>query len=179
MQTHRLAIPYDPAPTAARVERNRRGLRSRIVSSLLSLIVLGLLLYFFGRSWDRSWIIAMVVLWGVSTAVGFLIAILSLRRARKDLAAIGEGDALRVDGVGVEILHGIPARAPWPDISAVRLSGRHAGRGPDVVLESGGGAVGRVPLSYLAITPSALDSAVFAYSLGRLRLDVSHLDRML
>ena len=179
MQQHRLAVAYDPAPTAARAARIRGGIRSRIFSALLSLVLLGVLIYFFGESWGRTWVIAMVAMWAASTAVGFLVSFLSLRSARKDLAAIGQGDALRIDGGGVELLHGIPTRARWQETSAVRLSGRHAGRGPDVVLEVGGRAAGRVPLSFLGITPSALDSALFAYSLGRLRLDASHLDRML
>lgn len=179
MQQHRLAVAYDPAPTAARVAGLRRGVRSRIFSALLSAVLLGVLIYFFGQSWGRGWVIAMIVLWGVSTVVGFLISFLSLRRARKDLAAIGQGDAFRIDGVGVEVLHGIPTRARWQETTAVRLSGRHAGRGPDVVLEVGGRPAGRVPLSFLDVTPSALDSALFAYSLGRFRLDASHLDRML
>lgn len=179
MQPERFAVAMTPLPTAARVMRHRRALRMRIISALVSLAILIALLYFFNPGWSTGTIVFLCVVWGVTTAVWFVISFVGLHRAKRDLAAISQGEALYIDGSGIEFVHPEPVRASWAEITALKISGSSFGAGPRLVLEVGGERAAQVPMSFLDALPSAIDSAVVARSLGRVRLDVSDMDRML
>lgn len=178
MQSERFAVGLTPMPTAARVTKARAALKWRIISTVISAAIMGGFLYFFGKDLSRTWLTVIVVMWVVSTVFWMLVAILGLRNAKRDLASIPEGVAFLLDHRGVEFVWPTEARVPWVDVSALKLGGRHVGRGHNVVLEAGGKEVAKVPLGFLDATPDVIDSATRAYSLGRIPLDLKALDRV-
>lgn len=179
MLPERFAVGLTPLPTAARVARQRSALRMRIISALISLALLVGFLVFFNPGWSVGLVVGFLVVWVVMTATWFTITVVGLQRAKRDLASIGEGDALYIDAAGIEFVHPQPLRAAWSEISAVRITGSNMGAGPRLVLEADGQPPVGIPLSFIDATPSAIDSATSARSLGRVRVDVSGLDRMI
>ena len=179
MQPERFAVGLTPLPTAARVAQKRGALRWRIISTVISLAILAVLVLTIGRDWSREWTIAMVVLWVGSSAFWLVISVVGLQRAKRDLARIHDGVAFYLDPHGIEFVEPPHPRVRWDDVSALRLVGGGFGAGPAVALEVDGGRVAAVPLSFLDASASVIDSAVRAYSLGRVHLDVTALDRVL
>ena len=178
MLPERFAVGLTPLPTAARVARRRSALRMRIISAFISLALLIGILVFLNPGWPRGLVIGFVAVWVASTATWMTIAIVGLHRAKKDLASIGHGDALYIDSSGIEFLHPEPMRASWSDITALRIAGNSLGAGPRLIMEATGERYVRIPLSFVDASPSAIDSATSARSLGRVRVDASGLDRM-
>lgn len=175
----RFAVGLTPLPTAARVARKRSALRMRIISAMISLALLVGVLIFIGPELPRSLVIGFVSVWVASTSIWMTIAIVGLHRAKKDLASIGHGDAFYIDSTGIEFVHPEPLRALWSDVSSLRITGSSLGAGPSLVMATVGDRVVRIPLSFVDATPSAIDSATSARSLGRVRVDVSGMDRMI
>lgn len=175
----RFAAGLTPLPTAARVTRQRGALRWRIVSTVLSAVVLGLVIYFLGRDWPSAWTITIIALWAASSVFWLVVSAVGLRHAKRDLAAIQEGVAFYLDGHGVEFVTPAAGRVPWGDVTALRLVGHHFGAGPAVAVEAGGATVAKVPVSFIDAAPEIIDSAARAYSLGRIHLDTSALDKVI
>lgn len=178
MLPERFAVGLTPLPTAARVARQRSALRMRIISALISLAILVGFLVFFNPGWSAGIVTGFVAVWVAMTAIWFIVTVVALQRAKRDLASIGEGDAFYIDAAGIEFVHPRPVRASWSEISAVRITGNSLGAGPRLVLEVDGQSPVGIPLSFIDATPSAIDSATSARSLGRVRVDVSGLDRL-
>ena len=175
----RFSAGLTPLPTAARVTRQRGALRWRIGSTVVSALILGAAIYFLGRDWPPAWTYTVVGLWVASSAFWLTVSAVGLKRAKRDLARIHEGIAFHLDAVGVEFVHPAAGLVPWEDVTALRLVGHHGGAGPAVAVDAQGTEVARVPLSFLDAGPAVIDSAARAYSLGRVHLDVSALDRVL
>ncbi|MCC2591909.1 hypothetical protein LKO27_00490 [Tessaracoccus sp. OS52] len=179
MLPERFTVGLTPLPTAQRVVRQRGALRLRIISAVVSLAILAALVFFFNPGWSLGWVIALFVIWGVSTAVWMTISAVGLHRAKRDLAAIGHGDALYIDAQGIEFVHPRPVRARWSEITGLKITGPSFGAGPNLVMETDGKPVAKIPMSFLDAMPAAIDSAASARSLGRVHVDVSEMDRML
>lgn len=178
MQPSRFVAGLTPLPTAARVTRQRSTVRSRIVTSIISLAVLIVMFLVFRGAWSTGWFIAVLVLWVLSTAAGFIVSAIGLRNAKRDLATIHEGDAFYLDPYGIEFVHPSASRVTWADVTAFTLKGHKFGVGPALVVEAEGREVARIPVSFLDATPAVIDSAAQAYSLGRVRLDTEALDNV-
>lgn len=179
MPAEQFTVDLTPLPTAARVATHRRALRWRIISALISLAVLIVVFFIVRPGWSSTWAIVVVVLWAISTGVWIGVTAWSLARAKRDLASIDHGTALAVTRQGMEFYHPTTEQADWSRISAVKISGSGFGAGPDLVMEVDGAPAAKVPMSFLDAMPSAIDSAVTAHSLGRVRLDVSDMDNIL
>lgn len=179
MLPERFAIGLTPLPTAARVTRQRSALRMRIISALVSMVFVLVIVWFFNSGFSRVQIIALLAIWVVTTAVWITVTAVGLQRAKRDLASIGHGEALYIDTTGIEFVHPRAVRATWGEISALRITGSNIGAGPRLVMERDGQSAVEIPMSFVDATPSAIDSATSARSLGRVRVDVSGLDRML
>lgn len=178
MQPEHFVVALTPLPTAARVAKHRSGMRWRVISALISLGIL-IAITFLIPGLGKGLIITFFVLWGISTAFWLGISIWSFTRAKKDLASIQHGDALLIDRDGLEYLHPASHRARWSDITSLKIAGSSFGAGPNLVMETQEQPPAKIPMSFLDAMPSAIDSAVTAHSLGRVRLDVSEMDRML
>ena len=179
MLPERFAVGLTPLPTAARVARKRSTLRLRIISAFISLALLIGIMVFLDHGFPRGIVIGFVTFWVISTAIWMTISIVGLHRAKKDLASIGHGDAFYIDSTGIEFIHPKPVRATWSDINALRIAGGSLGAGPRLIMEATGDRTVSVPLSFVDASPSAIDSATSARSLGRVRVDVSGLDKMI
>ncbi|RMB62021.1 hypothetical protein [Tessaracoccus antarcticus] len=178
MLPERFAVGLTPLPTAARVARQRSALRMRIISALISLAVLVGILVFLNPGWSRELVIGFIAIWVATSAIWLGLTTVGLQRAKRDLASIGHGDAFYIDGRGIEFVHPTTVHATWSEITALRIAGGSLGAGPSLVMEVGGQRAATIPLSFVDATPSAIDSATSARSLGRVRVDVSGMDRM-
>ncbi|MGO1383233.1 MAG: hypothetical protein ACTHWA_05190 [Arachnia sp.] len=179
MLPERFAVGLTPLPTAARVARKRSALRMRIISAFVSLALLIGILVFLNPGFSTGLLIGFIAIWVASTAIWMTISVVGLHRAKKDLASIGHGDAFYIDAAGIEFIHPESLRANWADIRALRIAGSSLGAGPRLILETAGEHTVQIPLSFVDASPSAIDSATSARSLGRVRVDVSGLDKMI
>lgn len=179
MNGEQLAVALTPLPTAARVSKHRSTIRWRIISAVISLAILVAVLFFLDVELSRGWIITVVSLFVVSTVLWLVLSFVALHRAKKDLASITHGDGVLISRRGIEFLHPTPERAEWSQVESLRVAGSSLGAGPNLVMTTTDGRTAKVPMSFLDTIPSMIDSAVSAYSLGRVRLDTSDLDRML
>lgn len=177
-QPPRFAAGLTPLPTAARVTRARGMLRSRIISTVISLLLLGVIWWFFGRDWSRAWTIGIISFWILSSLFWLVLSIVGLNRAKQDLSKIPEGVAFYLDPRGVEFVTPVSAQVAWADVSALKLVGRQFGAGPDLVVEANGQRVAKVPVSFLDATPAVIDSAARSYSLGSVHLNIKALDNL-
>lgn len=167
-------VGYSPVATAGRVARARGKLKGTFISLGL-LAALGVVLYFTTGQADRLSYILTTMTTGVVIWVGYLIwRLISLSRARRDLARVPSGEALRINHAGITTIE--PAQTiAWPQIVEVRAAGRSVGAGPELVIEHAGGNYA-VPLSFLDAMPGSIDSAMRAYSGGRRGLNLAALD---
>ena len=186
----RFAVALTPDPTVARIARQRSTLRLQVIFALVFVAVL--LLVWVGPqmlpedarrdvqgalpSWSLP---ALVVIWAVPTLARIILTMAFLKRAKQDLASLGQGVALYIDGTGVEFVYPEQARACWAEITALKISGRSWGAGPRLRLEVSGQEVASIPISFLNTMPGAIDSAARARSMGRIGVDASDMDRLL
>ncbi|MCG6568548.1 hypothetical protein C3E87_13035 [Tessaracoccus sp. ZS01] len=178
-QGQRFAAGLTPLPTAARVTRARSTLRWRVISTVVSLVLLVVFWFFFGRDWSLGWTIGIAALWLVSTVFWLVLSAVGLSNAKKDLAAITDGVAFYLDPKGVEFVHPTAVTVPWAEVTALKLAGHNFGAGPNLVVEANGQLAAKVPVAFLDAAPAVIDSAAQAYSLGRVRLDTTALDNLL
>ncbi len=189
MDSERFTVGLTPLFAASRVSKQRSALRFQVI--LAAIVGMVLLVAWVGPrilpdgpmrlltdvlpDWSLP---TAVVVWGIGTAGQLAVTVWSLTRAKRDLASIGHGEALRIDAEGIEFLHPRRVQARWSEITGLRISGSALGSGPELKMEVGGQVVARIPISFLDVMPAAIDSAVGARSMGRIRVDVSAMDRM-
>lgn len=173
----RFSVHFTPVPTAARVTRERRGLRWRIVTTIISLLILAAVWYFLGNQWSTTWTVVIVALWVLSSAFWLTVSAVGLSRAKKDLAAIPDGVAFHIDPEGIAFLAPERAAVRWGDIERIAVRGGRGGAGPRFAVEPAAGKRIEIPLSTLDATAATLDSMVRAISLGRHHLDATRLER--
>lgn len=168
-------VLYDPMPAQQRVQRWRRMVRSRLISLVLSVVLMGILFV-----WQRQQLMthpvptfivyALVLLSAVGWLVGTLIA---YRLARRAAAGVGEGVAIHIDRVGLEFAG---RRLAWGQVGGLATVKGRWPSGPLLQLTRSDGAAVAVPLEQLAVLPASLDGAVRAFSGGRFGVDLTALD---
>lgn len=168
-----LALPYDPNGPLNRVARRRKRFVSRVISLVITLaIMIGI------YAWQRDqftstalWIIYAIVL-GIS--LGFAVfAFLAWRQAKRILAAMGQGLALRIGRPGVEIAG---AYVPWSEVGSLSVTRGRIGHGPQLTVTRSDGYSLSVPLDQLDVFPATLDSTARAYSRGHHGVDLTALE---
>ena len=186
----RFAVALSPDPTVERIARQRSTLRLQVIFALVFGAVL-LLLWLGPQMLPEdarrvvqgvlpSWSLpALAVIWAAPTLARIILTTVFLKRAKQDLASLGQGAALYIDGAGVEFVHPERVRACWSEITALKISGRSWGAGPRLRLEVSGQEVASIPISFLDTMPGAIDSAARARSMGRIGVDASDMDRLL
>ncbi|GAA3704051.1 hypothetical protein GCM10022204_21810 [Microlunatus aurantiacus] len=168
-----LGLPYDPTAPQQRVAKRRKRFVSRVISLVLTLaIMVGLYL------WQREqfassapWVLYGIVV-GVSL-VFLLVAFLAWRQAKKILAGLGQGLALRLGRPGVEIAG---AYVSWDDLQGLAVTKGKLGHGPQLTVTRTDGYSLSVPLDQLDVYPATLDSTARAYSGGRFGVDLTALE---
>ncbi|HEY5980377.1 MAG TPA: hypothetical protein VIT41_12155 [Microlunatus sp.] len=168
-----LALPFDPSAPLQRVARRKRRFVSRVISLVITLaIMIGI--YVWQReqfAYSAPWVIYGIVL-AISVAFG-VFSFLAWRQARKILAAMGQGIALRLGRPGVEIAGGYVS---WDDLGALAVTRGRVGHGPQLTVRRIDGYSLSVPLDQLDVYPATLDSTARAYSGGRFGVDLAALE---
>lgn len=168
-----LALPYDPTAPQERVRKRRRRFISRLISLLITLAIM-IAFYIWRREQFED--TAVWVIYGIVLAIsfGFLtFSFLAWRQARKILAGIGQGLALRIGRPGVEISG---AYVPWAELGALAVVKGKLGHGPQFTVTRSDRSSLAVPLDQLAVFPATLDSTARAYSGGSAGVDLTALE---
>jgi hypothetical protein len=168
-----LVVPYDPVPLTDKVARRRAMVRSRIISLVITLVIL-VAIYF----WQRDQMVGngFLVVYGVvvGIAVVWLLVVLVLYlRARKQLRTLQPGIAVRIGPPGI-VVAGLGAS--WPEVAAVAAAKPGIGQGPALRLTLHDGRQAAVPFEQITVFPATLDGAVRAFSASRHGVDLSALD---
>lgn len=169
-----LIVPFDPGELAERVRRRRRGMWSRVISLVITVVVVYLIYRFAGDGSLQTGgflsvygvVIAISVLW----FVGYLIAWL---RARRALARMGHGTAVRIGRPGIQVAQTF---TPWSDVASLAVTPARRGRSARLEVRRTTGTPVSVPLEEFVLHPATLDSTARAYSGGRHGVDLSALD---
>jgi len=167
-----LTVPFDPSQLALKVRRHRRRMWSRVVSLAITVILLAGLYLWKRASFTGGYLTLTAVLVGISFAwcLGYLLA---FRLAKRELARMGQGIAVRIGRPGVE-LRGV--YVPWSEVTALRAVTGRWGRAPQLQLSRSSGEALAVPMNQIDVRPATLDLTARAYSAGRHGVDLSHLD---
>jgi hypothetical protein len=167
-----LLVPYDLERVAEKAERRRRLFRSRMISLLITVVVVvGFAIWLRSKGQPAGlWLsAAVIVLSGAWAAVTFVI----FRRARRDLADLQPGTAIRVDRRGIEVAG---LTAGWADVGSVATIKAGIGRSPRLQLALLDGRTSSLALDQVTVLPATLDSTVRAYSGGRHGVDLTALE---
>ena len=169
-------IGYSPVRAAGRVAKAESWVR-RAVWSVVIYIVISVALYIWLRNDLSTWQVLLGFIPSAAIVAGFVIwRYTELRSARKSLARVPAGEALRIDHEGIRVDgSGSPQQFGWPGLSDISVAGRKLGAGPDLHVR-GEQSDWKVPVSYLDTLPGTIDSAIRAYSGGRRGLDLSGMD---
>lgn len=173
MAPDELVVNFNPIPAAERVANYHGMMRSRAIWFGVAL-VLCLVLYVWQR--DSLSVVSTVLLFVVGLGgslvwLGFAVVMWQL--CRRSLRALGEGVAVRIGRQGIEVTDRFVA---WDQIERVSTQRGPICVGPRLTVVERGRSAYLVPLTYLDALPGTLDSALRAYSGGRVSLDVTHLD---
>lgn len=168
-----LALPFDPTAAQVRVRRRRKRFVSRVISLVITLaIMIGI--YVWQR--DQFSYAALWIIYGIALAIslGFLTySLIAWLQAKRILASVGQGLALRIGRPGVEIVGGY---VPWAELGSLAVTRGKLGHGPQFTVTRSDGHSLSVPLDQLDVYPATLDSTARAYSGGRFGVDLTALE---
>ena len=167
-----LALAYDPTAALQRLRNRRRRFVSRIVSLVITLGIM-IAIYFWQPEQFAG--ATLWVVYGIVLAISLGFAVFSLigwLQARKILAGLGQGIALRLGRPGVEIGG---TYVPWTEVDSLAVRKGRLGHGPQFTVARGDGQRFAVPLDQLAVFPATLDSTARAYSGGRFGVELTAL----
>jgi hypothetical protein len=167
-----LVVRYDRAQVAQRVARRRRQLRSQLVSLVITvLLVVGFSVWLSTQGQPIGIVVSVLV---VLASFGWVVGSFVLyRRARSELAAVGEGVAIRIARRGAEV-GGLDAS--WSEVAALRIVKGGWGRSPRLELARTTGESATVALDHVTVRAATLDSTARAFSAGRHGVDLEALE---
>lgn len=167
-----LALPYDPTAALRRLRNRHRRFVSRIISLV---ITIGIMIAIYVWQPEQFVGASLWVVYGIVLAISLGFAVFSLigwLQARRILAGLGQGIALRLGRPGVEIGG---AYVPWTELGSLTVRKGKLGHGPQFTVTRGDGQRLAVPLDQLDVYPATLDSTARAYSGGRFGVDLTAL----
>ncbi|MET0693683.1 MAG: hypothetical protein ABWX96_15890 [Propionibacteriaceae bacterium] len=168
-----LNVAFDAMQVQEKVERRRRMVRSRIISLVITVAFL-VVIYIWKR--DQLTGAGFITLYAVVLAVSlawFVVALVRYLNAKRELAGMGQGTALRIGRQGVELLG---VFAPWPEVQSLAAVKGKVGRSPRFQLARLGAEPVSVPLDHLDVRPATLDLTARAYSNGHHGVDLTALE---
>jgi hypothetical protein len=168
-----LSVAYDPSLLAQKMARRRRLLTSRLISLAITVVlIVGFYLWqqSKGSATTAVWVSLVVVLAAVAWTAVYLVGFL---RARRELAGMRSGTAVRIGRFGVEVGGAV---ASWPEVVSIKVVKDGLGRSPRLELTRTNGAPGFVAFDQIGVHPATLDSTARAYSGGRHGVDLEALD---
>ena len=167
-----LIVPFDDSQLRTRAQRRKRGMWSRVISLVITVVVLALL-YRYGGDQLRAGgflpVYGVVLAISVAWFLGYLVAWL---RARRALARMGRGTAVRIGRPGIQVGRTF---TPWAEVTELTMV-RRRGRGPRLEVRRTSGPPVSVPLDQFEVAPATLDNTARAYSGGRHGVDLAALD---
>ena len=167
-----LLVPFDDRQLRERARRRKRGMWGRVISLVITAVILTLLYLFGGEQRQGSGTLTVYgVILGLSLAwlLGYLVAWL---RARAAVRRVGSGTAVRVGRPGIQVARTF---TPWADVTGLAMV-RRRGRGTAFEVRRASGPPVAVPLDQFDVHPATLDSTARAYSGGRHGVDLGALD---
>jgi hypothetical protein len=168
-----LALVYDPKAAELRVRRRRRRFVSRMISLVITVVIMTVI-YLWQR--EQFAYAALWIVYGIALAVSLAFAVFALvawLQARRILASVGQGLALRIGRPGVEIAG---AYVPWSELGSIAVTKGRLGHGPQLRVTRADGYSLSVPLDQLDVFPATLDTTARAYSGGRFGVDLTALE---
>jgi hypothetical protein len=168
-----LVVPYDAGPLTEKVARRRALVRSRIISLVITVVVL-VAIYFWQR--DQLQGKGFLVVYGVVVAipvVWLVVVLIMYFRARKQLRTLRPGIAVQIGPPGIMVAG---LGASWPEVAAVAAVKPGVGKEPVLRLTLHDGRQAAVPFEQITVFPATLDGAVRAFSASRHGVDLSALD---
>ena len=169
-----LLLPYDPGPLTAKVERRRRVVRGRIISLVITVVIL-VAIYFWQRD-DLEGTTGFIPVYAVVLGIPIIwLAVVVIRylQTRGQLRSMGYGTAIRIGPPGIQVAG---LAASWPYVGSVAVAKGRLGRSPALTLRLIDGRQSQVPLDQVTVFPATLDGTVRAFSAGRQRVDLSALE---
>lgn len=174
----RFSVNLTPIPTSSRVTRQRRALRWRIGTLIISTVILAVILIWFRPDWPVAWLVVFCVAWVGSSVAWLVVSIVGLSRAKRDLAQITEGVAFHIDPEGLAFVFPTKVAVRWADVERIQVVGGKGGAGPRLSVIAHGERVAEIALSFLDASPAVLDSMIRACSLGKHHLDAHKLEKI-
>ena len=168
-----LIVPYDPGVVAEKVQRRRRMMISRLIGLGITIGLVGLF-YFWQR--DQLQGVGYLILFGVLLAipvVWFVVVLFGYRRAKKELAGVGSGTAVRMGPPGVQVAG---LYVPWSEVASLGAVRPGIGRSPVLRLTTVSGGQASVSFDQIPTYPATLDTTARAFSGGRHSVDLTALD---
>lgn len=168
-----LVVPYDPGPLTEKVARRRALVRSRILSLVITLVVL-VAIYFWQRDQlqGNGFLVVYGVVLGIPVIWLAVVAIMYVR-ARRQVRMLRPGVAIQIGPPGIMVAG---LGASWPEVAAVAAVKPGVGHGPALRLRLHDGRQAEVPFDQITVFPATLDGAVRAFSASRHGVDLSALD---
>lgn len=168
-----LSVPYDAEAIELKVQRRRRRMRSQLISLGITVVIMAGL-YFWQR--DQLQGAGFLVVYGVVLGlalIGVLVFLLGYRQAKRELATMGTGTAVRIGVPGVQVAG---VSAAWSEVATLGAVPGGLGRAPLLRLVTTDGRQATVPFDQIPTYPATLDSTVRALSGGRHGVDLAALD---
>lgn len=166
-----LLVPYDASRPQQKVARRRRRMVGRIISLIITVVILVALYFWQREAFGPGLWVVYGVLFGVS-AVWLAVYVIGYVQARRELASVRDGVALRIGRAGVQLADTF---AYWPQVTQLHIVKGRLGRSPNLRLDHAGGT-DQVPLDQLDVLPATLDTTARAYSAGRHGVDLAALE---
>lgn len=168
-------IAYDPSVVEERLSNQGRRIWTSAIGILTPLVIGAVMTaYFFtiGRGQlpegglEALWTIA-----GIGSGISVVLTIAyALWRWRTTRLRVAPGLAMQLSPLGIEVEQ---ARIPWEAVTRLDTVWSRTGEGHLLRITHTDGPPVEMPFDSLGIRPGSLDSAVRAYSDGRLSIDLS------
>ncbi len=168
-----MLVPYDPIPLTEKVARRRRAVISRIISLVITIVILVAVFL-----WQREQMqgVQVIVIYSIVFAIPLVWLIVVLIRyllARRRLRTLGYGTAVRIGPPGIQIAG---LAAPWSQVARVAATKPGIGRPLQLRLTLLDGRWAAVDFEQITVFPATLDTTVRAFSAGRQGVDLTAMD---
>ena len=168
-----MLVPYDPIPLTEKVARRRRAVISRIISLVITIVIL-VAVYFWQR--DQLQGVQVIVVYAVVFAiplVWLIVVLIRYLRARRQLRTLGYGTAIRIGPPGIQVAG---LAVPWSQVASVAATKPGIGKPLQLRLTLVDGRWAAVDFEQVTVFPATLDSTVRAFSAGRHGVDLTAMD---
>ncbi|WP_341728082.1 hypothetical protein [Brooklawnia sp.] len=171
-----MLVSYSPVAMAKRAAGIRKNLDRSTVGGVISLVITGVI-YYFARPETTSAFFWLLVGNAVYTVVRIIVKFVKLKRARRATAQVPLGPAFQIDDQGL-VASTVPEgeRIGWEQVTSIAGVNKMLSPGPRLEFRWDADRSWSVPIIVLDSSPSSIDSALRAFSLGRFGLDLSSVD---